>query len=93
MKRTTLTALAGILTASVAVAEEDRPTYSVDVNEATFSVDVDVVNILATVRDRNGQIIKGLTKDDFILKEQKKSQEIKYFARQTDLPLTIGFRW
>ncbi len=55
-----------------------------------FKVDVDVVNVLATVRDKQGQIVSNLTKDDFVLKEEGKLQDIKYFFRQTDLPLKIG---
>jgi VWFA-related protein len=56
----------------------------------TFKVDVNVVNVLATVRDHNGHIVSNLSKDDFMLEENGKQQEIKYFSRQTDLPLTIG---
>jgi len=56
----------------------------------TFKVDVSVVNVLATVRDRKGTIVNDLSKDDFILEEDGKKQEIGYFSRQTDLPLTIG---
>jgi VWFA-related protein len=53
-------------------------------------VDVNLVDILATVRDRDGGIVSDLTKDDFILEENGKLQEIRYFSRQTELPLTIG---
>jgi VWFA-related protein len=56
----------------------------------TFKVDVKVVNVLATVRDRSGHFVSDLSKDDFILEENGKPQEITYFSRQTDLPLTIG---
>jgi VWFA-related protein len=58
--------------------------------DATFSSDVQVVNILATVRDKKGQIIRDLTKDDFSLLENGRFQNIRYFSRDTDLPLTIG---
>ncbi len=62
-----------------------------DVEEApTFSLDVKVVNVLATVKDRNGHLLSDLTRDDFILSEDGQRQEIRYFAHQTDLPLTIG---
>jgi VWFA-related protein len=57
----------------------------------TFSTNVKVVNLFATVRNGNGEIVKNLNKDDFILKEDGRPQEIKYFSRETDLPLTIGF--
>jgi VWFA-related protein len=58
--------------------------------EPTFSTDVKVVNVLATVTTKKGQIIRDLTKDDFSLAENGRPQTIRYFSRETDLPLTIG---
>jgi len=48
------------------------------------------VNVLATVRTKKGEIVKNLTKDDFTLAEDGRPQTIKYFAQETDLPLTLG---
>jgi hypothetical protein len=45
--------------------------------QPTFKVDVNVVNVLATVRDRSGRIVSDLSKDDFILEEEGKTQEIR----------------
>jgi VWFA-related protein len=59
-------------------------------DDATFSTEVKVVNILATVRTKSGQIINDLTKDDFTVAENKRPEEIRYFSRESDLPLTIG---
>ena len=56
----------------------------------TISVKVKVVNVLATVRDKNGKIVNDLNKDDFILTEDGRPQSIHYFTRETDLPLTLG---
>jgi VWFA-related protein len=56
----------------------------------TMSVQVKVVNVLATVRDKHGKIVNGLTKDDFTLTEDGRPQNIHYFARETDIPLTLG---
>jgi VWFA-related protein len=56
----------------------------------TYSVNVKVVNVLATVHDKHGNIINNLTKDDFILEEDGRPQTIRYFARDTDLPLSFG---
>jgi VWFA-related protein len=56
----------------------------------TFSSDVKVVNVLATVRDKKGQIVSNLTKDDFKLEQDGHPQTIHYFAKDTDLPLTLG---
>src|SRR5690242_5373653 len=58
--------------------------------EATFSTDVKVVNLLATVTNRKGAIIRGLTKRDFALSENGKPQTIRYCSGQSDLPLTLG---
>jgi len=57
---------------------------------ATIQVDVNVVNVLASVRDKRGGLVANLEKNDFTIFEDGKQQEIKYFARETDLPLTIG---
>jgi VWFA-related protein len=53
-------------------------------------VEVKVVNVLATVRDKHGKTISSLTKDDFALSEDGKPQTITYFTRETDLPLRLG---
>jgi VWFA-related protein len=55
-----------------------------------FSTNVKVVNLLATVRDKDGKIVKDLNKDDFDLSEDGRPQAIKYFSQQSDLPLTLG---
>jgi VWFA-related protein len=55
-----------------------------------ITVDVNAVNLLATVRDKHGNIIRNLTKDDFVLDQDGKPQTITYFAKESDLPLTLG---
>jgi len=56
----------------------------------TISVNVKVVNVLATVRDKHGNIVNTLNKDDFVLDEDGHPQAIRYFTRETDLPLSLG---
>ena len=58
--------------------------------DGTFSADVKVVNVLATVRNSKGEIVRDLTKDDFAIEEDGQAQAIRYFSRETDLPLTLG---
>jgi VWFA-related protein len=58
--------------------------------DTTFSADVKVVNVLATVRNKDHQLINNLTQDDFVLTEDGRPQTIRYFSRDTDLPLTLG---
>lgn len=59
-------------------------------DQPTFSTDVKVVNVLATVRTKKNEIVRNLTKDDFVLLENGRPQTIRYFSQESDLPLTIG---
>jgi VWFA-related protein len=68
-------------TVAPALLAQDVPSLSVNVN---------VVSILATVHHRDGRIIKSLTAEDFILQEDGVPQKIRYFAHESDLPLTVG---
>ncbi len=58
--------------------------------DVTFSTDVKLVSVLASVRDRDGRIVQDLTKDDFVVLEDGRLQTIKYFSQESDLPLKIG---
>ncbi len=58
--------------------------------ESTIKVDVDIVNILCSVRSKPGGLVGNLNKDNFTIFENGQKQDLKYFARETDLPLTIG---
>lgn len=55
-----------------------------------ISVEVKMVSMLATVRDKHGSLIRNLTKDDFVLEQDGHPQTISYFAKESDLPLTLG---
>jgi len=59
-------------------------------DSATFSTGVKVVNLFANVRNKSGAIVKDLTKEDFQLSEDDRSQVIRYFSQESDLPLTLG---
>jgi VWFA-related protein len=65
-----------------AVPAQDHP--------APIRVDVNVVNVLCTVYDKHGALVKDLGKDDFEVRENGRPQQIRYFARDTDLPLTVA---
>jgi len=58
--------------------------------DPTFRSDVKVVSILANVLTKDGQLVHDLAKDDFKVLENGRPQEIRYFSRDSDLPLTIG---
>src|SRR5215831_19306234 len=67
-----------------------KPPADAPDSDTKISVKVNVVNVLATVRDKHGKIVNNLTKDDFTLTEDGRPQSIHYFSRETDLPLTLG---
>ncbi len=54
----------------------------------TLKVNVNVVNIYAVVRDHK-RLVPDLNKDDFQVLEDNAPQELKYFSKQTDTPLTL----
>ena len=80
-------ALVALLLTPAARTQQQKPAEDIS---PTIQIEVYLVNILAAVRDRHGALISNLSKDDFTLSEDGQTQEIKYFARETDLPLTIG---
>ena len=57
---------------------------------ATVKVNVNVVQLFFNVKDKKGGLIPSLTKDDFEIFEDGKPQTIKYFAADSNLPLTLG---
>jgi VWFA-related protein len=56
----------------------------------TLKVRVNVVQLFYNVKDKKGALIPNQTKDDFELFEDGKPQTIKYFAAESNLPLTLG---
>lgn len=63
---------------------------SVFAQEAVIRVDVNLVRILATVKDAQGSLVGTLEKDDFRVTDNGVPQEISVFDRQTEQPLRIA---
>jgi VWFA-related protein len=76
--------LVGLLFASRA-GDGQEPTSA-----TTLSVEVKLVTLPVTVRDKHGHVVRNLTKDDFLLAEDGRPQTIRYFAQEAKLPLTLG---
>jgi Ca-activated chloride channel homolog len=51
---------------------------------------VNLVDVLFTVLNRRNKLVPDLEKDDFKVFDEKSQQSIRYFSKQTDLPLRIG---
>lgn len=58
--------------------------------QSPIRVDVNLVNVSFTARDLNGNLIDTLTKDDVQVFEDAVPQTIAFFARSSDVPLTLG---
>jgi VWFA-related protein len=89
---------AGLATASAqqpAASPDNRPDQNrqdqdQDQSAATLKVNVNVVQLFFNVKDKRGALIPSLTKNDFQILEDGKPQTIKYFAAESNLPLTLG---
>jgi len=56
----------------------------------SLKVSIEVVNVYAVVKEKNGHLVPDLNRDDFEITEDNVPQTIKYFSKQTDTPLTMG---
>jgi Ca-activated chloride channel family protein len=56
----------------------------------TITQVVNLVDVLFTVLNRRNKLVPDLQKEDFQIFDEKSPQEIRYFSKQTDLPLRIG---
>jgi len=57
---------------------------------ATLKMNVNLVDLFFTVKDKNGNLVPHLTKADCAIEEDKTPQTLKSFQAETDLPLTLG---
>jgi len=59
-------------------------------SETTLKVNVDLVNVIFTATEGNGRLVPGLNKEDFLVEEDGRKQEVSHFAREVTLPLTLA---
>jgi VWFA-related protein len=85
-----LLTLAIFLTVSLAAGAQTSPASETQVSEPyRISVNVDLVVLQATVRDRKGQLVSDLREQDFQIYEDGVRQSIRLF-RHEDIPVTVG---
>jgi VWFA-related protein len=75
-------AAAVALAAAVSVAAQSPDGFR-------FKSGVELVNVTATVTDRDGRFVSGLTKDDFTVYEDGKVQDITQFSNER-VPVSLG---
>jgi VWFA-related protein len=69
---------------------DTQSTQEQDQAAETLKVNVNVVQLFFNVKDKKGALIPNLTKDAFQVSEDGRPQTIKYFAAESNLPLTLG---
>jgi VWFA-related protein len=81
-----------VLVGSLAAQETVRTSRPATTQVPTdkIKVRVDLVNVLMTVTNKKNRLEIDLAKDDFRVFEDDKPQTIRYFSRETNLPLRIG---
>jgi len=72
--------------AALPAAQQETPQTS----GTTLKVTTQVVNVYAVVKDKKGHPVPDLNIDAFELTEDNVPQQIKYYSRETDTPLTMG---
>jgi len=83
--------LAGLAAGAQAqTPQSNTDAQSPEQSNETLKVNVNVVQLFFNVKDKKGGLIPNLTKDDFQVSEDGKPQTIKYFAAESNLPLTLG---
>ncbi|MGA7244024.1 MAG: VWA domain-containing protein [Terracidiphilus sp.] len=56
----------------------------------TLKLNVNLVDLFFTVKNKSGELVPHLTKDDCSVSEDKVPQTLKNFNAETHLPLTLG---
>lgn len=57
---------------------------------ATLKMNVNLVDLFFTVKNKSGELVPHLTKNDCTVEEDKVPQTIKNFVAETNQPLTLG---
>jgi Ca-activated chloride channel family protein len=83
-------AICSLTLASAQFKPANPPREGAQDQTPTFSVKVDLVRLLVSVRDRNGKLITDLDKSDFQISDTGTPQQIAVFERNTSLPLSVA---
>jgi Ca-activated chloride channel family protein len=55
-----------------------------------FHAETHLVTFTFTVRDAQGNLVSGLSQDNFVIYEDGVPQRISFFSRESNIPLTLG---
>src|SRR5690349_1038046 len=77
-------------TAPGAVQQPATPGENPDDQKYKLAVDVELVNVVATVLDESGKYMDGLKKEDFKVFEDGQEQQLSFFSHDLRVPISIG---
>lgn len=70
--------------------EQDQQAAPVETQQQPLKVQVNLVNVFATVRDKHHAIIGNLNKSDFKVYEDGVEQQIAFFSKEVDMPISLA---
>jgi VWFA-related protein len=73
-----------------APASSGQPSGQASDQGASIRQNVSLVDVLFTVFNGKNKIVSNLEKENFKVYDDNAQQEIRFFSRQTDLPLRVG---
>jgi len=74
---------------AVAPPAQDQPDPNQQ-KQPTIKIPVNLVDVLFTVLNRRNKLVPDLEQKDFRVLDDNAPQQIRYFTKQSDLPLRIG---
>ncbi len=78
------------VSASPTPTPSPTPEISDETDDDPIVIDTEVVNVLFTAQDKNRRLLTNLKETDVKIIENGQVQEISYFTRQVDLPLSLA---
>ncbi len=66
------------------------PAENPDDQKYKLAVDVELVNVVATVLDESGKYMDGLKREDFKIFEDGKEQQVSFFSHDLRVPISVG---
>lgn len=82
--------LLGVLLLPAQAPPKSSPPPKPEESDQVIRVDVDLVNVFFSARTKRGAYVNDLKQDDIDLYENGVRRDIRYFTRESNLPLTIG---
>lgn len=85
------TLIAAVVASALLPAQSPpKPAPPPEPDDQVIRIDVDLVNVFFSARTKKGAYVTGLKQEDLDLYENGAKRDIRYFTKESDLPLTIG---